>query len=823
MRKRLRRPNRSHSWASVIVTLTVLVGGLMPQTAFAESEVSLTPSTTKPYYACPHDGCDGIIEPPATKTAAGYVLPDGTLLPGGGPEGGYTAEELRAAYGIPKTGGKEPEQQTVAVVVPWGDETAHSDLEKYREKNGMAPCTEESKCFRKFNQGSEKANYPKEGPTGWAEETAADLDMVSAACPECHIILVEANSEKESDMADAVITAVHLFATEISVSYGYPETEGHECGEDCESYKSDYEVTEYEKQPVVITVAAGNNGYDNHKFLFAEETAALSPSFPATVPSVIAVGGTELKIEKNARVSEKVWSESGSGCSLVEPKPSWQKDTEEVERRKGCEHRTDNDMAADASCATPVSIYRTIEKVPAWSTSCGTGVAAPFVAGIEAHASKHTRSLGVKAFYEYPSMLYHVSEGTNGGVGLLGCGNESEAKWYLCHATAEGYNGPAGLGTPDGVPEAPIWSQQTAPGVSGAYSSRLTADSCSSSLTCVAVGEYEPTCCQSLALAEGWNGKEWALQSVPNPAEAKKSTLESVSCTSSTVCTAVGFYYDKYYSEAKPLAERWNGSEWKVQAVPSPNGEKASHFTGVSCTSSTDCIAVGTTGRNGEGSEYSATFAEQWNGTEWSLQATVNPAEVQDDDMWGVSCSSSTACMATGYTFGKHALPLAESWNGKEWKLLSVPIPSEADVGILEGGVSCTSSTACTATGQYQIGEVSKGYLLAERWNGTEWKVQSVPVPSPEQDGAYFHGTSCTEATACTAVGTWITEGGAPRTFAETWNSLEWSVQPTPTPSGGSKAWEFRGVSCTTTVLCTAVGNYKPETGNQTVPVDRYE
>jgi hypothetical protein len=464
------------------VLLASLLACALPQAASARSQgVSLKPSKTKPYYACPHGGCELIVDPPAIKTAHGHALPDGARLVGGGIDGGYTAEELETAYGIPKTGGRSPEQQTVAVIEAYRDGLEEKDLPEenlaeYRKVEKLGECKAENvnkeRCFRKVNQKGEEKNYPPEGKTSeekkaeteWAMETSADLDMVSAACPECHILLVEANNAEESNMGAAVDKAVEFGATEVSLSYGYPETYKAKCGEtDCSQYASDYERSEYDGHPVVIVAGAGDWGYDSHYYPISISKPA--PVFPASAPTVVAVGGTELNLAGDSRSSEKVWNEpwrelaSDSGCSEVESKPAWQKDT-------GClKHRTDDDVAADAACETPVAVY----SVAGWGHYCGTSVAAPFVAGVEAHATAYTRSLGADAFYKRPEMLFHVSEGSNGECGVF----ESKT-WYLCNATLTGYSGTVGWGTPDGVPEVPTVPVVTTEGVTGVTETEAT-------------------------------------------------------------------------------------------------------------------------------------------------------------------------------------------------------------------------------------------------------------------------------------------------------------------------------------------------------------
>jgi streptogramin lyase len=455
--------HRSKRLACMAAVLAAMLGCLLPQVAKAESElstglgtstelgataepaISLTPSTTKPYTLCPPGGrmieCNLVVDPPAVATPSGYRLPDGgPILEGSGENGGLNPVDLQSAYRIPTSGGSG---ETVAIVDAYGYEDAESDLAKYREKNSLPPCTKTNGCFKKVNQKGEEASYPVEsGPLAaeWSLEQALDVDMVSAACQNCKILLVEASTQAAANTAASVEEAARLKATEISNSYGYPENNESLCPskKGCKEYLSAY------NQPgIPVTVSAGDTGYDDSKG---------APSWPATSPNIIAVGGTALKKAENARGwTETAWIHSGSGCSLYESKPTWQKD-------KGCEHRTDNDVASDASYEeSPVAIYNTPyyayiheeegkEKRGGWLDVGGTSAGSPLIAGVEAHATSATKKLGAEAFYKKPSMLFHVSEGSNGS-----CGAEGSETYYLCNATKEGYNGPTGWGTPDGV------------------------------------------------------------------------------------------------------------------------------------------------------------------------------------------------------------------------------------------------------------------------------------------------------------------------------------------------------------------------------------
>lgn len=392
--------------------------------------VSLTPSKTEPHWACPEGPCEAIVEPPAARVGEGahqrFALPaGGPTLEGGGEDGGLDPQDLQSAYDIPTTGGKG---QTIALIDAYGFEDAQQDLSTYRARYGLPPCTELHRCFRHVDERGGKARSKPGNPRGWEVESALDLEMASAACPECHILLVDAEGGSYKEYGEAVDTAVRLGATEISNSYG---TDEEYCAALCEA-----NAAAYDHPGVLVTASSGDSGYDN------DESGDQSPTYPAVLPWVVAVGGTSLKRAANARGwAEEVWWEpklgagTGSGCAMIGEKPPWQADT-------GCARRTTNDVAAVAACETPVSMYVTSEG--GWLDVCGTSVSSPLVAGIEAHASAYARSLpGADAFYHDPAALFDVTSGRNGR-----CTPPAEDE-YLCTAGA-GYDGPTGMGTPDG-------------------------------------------------------------------------------------------------------------------------------------------------------------------------------------------------------------------------------------------------------------------------------------------------------------------------------------------------------------------------------------
>jgi alpha-tubulin suppressor-like RCC1 family protein len=396
----------------------------------AGSGVALARSSTKPHWACPESSCGAIVDPPAARVRrrgrARFALPaGGPLLEGGGEEGGLDPQDLQSAYDIPTGGG---EGRTVAVIGSFAYKKAEKDLAKYRERYGLPPCRKKNHCFAHVNQAGGKPKGKKNAE--WEVESALDLDMASAACPQCHLLLVDAETGSWRQFGESVDRAAAMGATVISNSYGIPE---EFCLEECEATR-----TQYEHTGVMVFASAGDTGYDNF------QEGRKSANWPATLPSVVSVGGTALRKAAGPRGwSEEVWLEpsrnigSGGGCAwqYSGEKPAWQGDS-------GCAYHADNDVAAVGACATPVSVYESGEG--GWTLVCGTSASSPLVAGIEAQASAYARSLpGADAFYEDPAASFDVTAGSNGN-----CAPPSDHE-YLCTAQV-GYDGPTGNGTPNG-------------------------------------------------------------------------------------------------------------------------------------------------------------------------------------------------------------------------------------------------------------------------------------------------------------------------------------------------------------------------------------
>ena len=365
----------------------------------------------------------------------------------------------------------------------------------------------------------------------------------------------------------------------------------------------------------------------------------------------------------------------------------------------------------------------------------------------EGAATKYYLEYGTTESYGNKTAEASVGSGTsNVEVSKTITGLTSNTKYHY-RLVATNTNG-----TTDGTDQTfttTHWAFQELPLLGNKEEGLVSGVSCASSTACISVGTFQNSSGSGfLPLAEKWNGTGWSAQEPPAPAGGKFIELHGVSCSSSTACTAVDGYTNS--SEKKePYAEKWNGTTWSLQEPPAPTGSKGSGLLGVSCTSSTACTAVGSyTNSSGQ----NVPLAEKWNGTTWSLQEPPAPTGSKYNLLWGVSCTSSTACIAVGeYTNSSEKREaLVEKWNGTEWSLQEPPLPTGRKGGLLRS-VSCTSSTECTAVGGVLNG--TEGYLpLAEKWNGTAWTAQEPPAPTGTR-GSILEGVSCTSSTECFATG----------------------------------------------------------------------
>jgi len=350
---------------------------------------------------------------PGTEECLADVVINRPIASSDGTIAGYVAAQLEAAYKLPISHGAG---QTIAIVDAFDDPTAESDLATYRRTNGLAPCTTSNGCFRKLNESGAAGPYPSADP-GWGIEISLDLDMASAACPRCHIVLVEGSTPSVLDLGISEDTAASLGVAAISNSYGLQEFNGMQ------------QYERYYRHPgTTIIASSGDYGFG-------------PASFPAVMSNVIAVGGTTLMPASGSRgYSEIAWYAASSGCSAYIAKPSWQHDSR-------CFMRTVADVSADADPTPGLAVYDTSFPPgfdglnPGWIAVGGTSASAPFIAGVVGLAGNgRTMSPGFE--YHHAGDFFDAVGGSNGYCGSL--------HDYLCNGV-KGYDGPSGLGSPDGA------------------------------------------------------------------------------------------------------------------------------------------------------------------------------------------------------------------------------------------------------------------------------------------------------------------------------------------------------------------------------------
>jgi hypothetical protein len=437
----------------VLIAL-VLVASLSPVAATAaQRPLPASDYSASPVCGAPQPGrasCLAVGLIPRTAAARARSHPLGMTLSAGTPVAGPASgayglrpEDLHDAYELPPSAATA---QTIGIVDAYDDPTIEADLRVYDEEFGLPACTTGNGCFRKVNEEGEASPLPR-ADEGWATEISLDVETSHAVCPNCQIVLVEAESSSFFDLEAAEETAVDEGATEISNSYG---------GEDF------FEGSAYDHPGIVITASTGDWGYDNWSDPGAGDTA----NYPAASPDVVAVGGTHLFLAGESWAGETAWSYGGSGCSPITAAPAWQSAVPDWST-VGCgPMRAVADVAADADPYTGVAVYDSTPDppyFPGWATVGGTSLSSPLIAAAFALAGgAHGVEYPAQTLYSNlgSSSLHDIVTGTNGActtVGIFGnleCTEAEEeadcADLAICNAKV-GYDGPTGVGTPAGL------------------------------------------------------------------------------------------------------------------------------------------------------------------------------------------------------------------------------------------------------------------------------------------------------------------------------------------------------------------------------------
>lgn len=406
MKSRARRQKRFGGLLVAVTALVTLAAAAQPAAAAHHRQASAAYqhvcSAPQPGHAQCYAMIRTDIAPVSEKTLR--ASPDATVP-------GYSPAELQDAYGVSDKAGSAGVNETVAVVDPYNDPNAESDMTYYRNTFGGEACTKASGCFTQVGQtGSPTDLPPNASPSSdWAAEESLDLDMVSAVCPRCHILLVEADSNSTDDLGKAVNEAVALGAKFVSNSYG--------------SSAPATDPAYYHHPGVAVVAASGDNGYH--------------VNYPAGDSYVTAVGGTSLhrSTSTSRGWTESAWSGSSSGCTPGNSKPTWQQDT------SGCPQRTVADVSAVADPATGVAVYDTFNGKGGWIVEGGTSASAPIVTALYALAGPpDPMVVPAQDAYLNPAALNDITTGSTASC----------TPSYLC-AAGPGYDGPTGVGTPDGT------------------------------------------------------------------------------------------------------------------------------------------------------------------------------------------------------------------------------------------------------------------------------------------------------------------------------------------------------------------------------------
>ena len=329
---------------------------------------------------------------------------------------GYGPSDLQSAYHLDVS---TAVTATMAVVEAYDYANLESDLAAYRAQYGIPPCTSASGCLQILNQNGQASPLPGGAPAGddWTVETALDVDMASAMCPSCKIIVMQADDDVGSGLFVANATAASLGATVISNSWGGDEGQ---YGSDLAALEADLD-----HPGVAVFASTGDNGYDD---------GGGGALYPSTSAYTIAVGGTTLEPDATTvrGWSEVAWGGGGASCSGLVPAPAWQ--------HTPCPKRAAADIAAIGDPETGVAVYHAsagtfINRPSPWIVLGGTSVSSPLVAAMFAQTGNGAKT----AEYTYGVPFYEVTAGNDGS-----CGNA------LCVA-GPGWNGPTGNGTPNGA------------------------------------------------------------------------------------------------------------------------------------------------------------------------------------------------------------------------------------------------------------------------------------------------------------------------------------------------------------------------------------
>jgi hypothetical protein len=351
---------------------------------------------------------------------------------------------------------------------------------------------------------------------------------------------------------------------------------------------------------------------------------------------------------------------------------------------------------------------------------------------------------------------------------------------------------------------APVWARIPVPEPTATFNGTLLGSWCVSTTDCYGVGWGSTTGSLLGTLVERWNGTSWSAMPSPNPTGAGDDfpQLNAVTCVSATDCTIVGTDFT-LSNTSNTVVESWNGTSWSVVDSPDVSGANNNTLAGVSCVGADFCMAVGSAVTTSPDEE---TLVEQWNGSSWSIDTSPSVSGALQTILSSVSCTSSTDCIAVGYSLASSSTePVFEQWNGSSWTLGSPATPSGSADNELSS-VACAAGDTCVAVGRTYATNSSPAATLAEQFDGTSWSVDTTPNPTGVL-GDFLVSLSCTSATTCYAAGeSYLDNSGDTDTLVEQLAGGSWSIDSTPNAAGVTTSL-LSSVACSTaSSSCIAVG-----------------
>jgi hypothetical protein len=389
---------------------------------------------------------------------------------------------------------------------------------------------------------------------------------------------------------------------------------------------------------------------------------------------------------------------------------------------------------------------------------------------------------------------------------IPGAGNQGSIDSVACTGiqtciAVGSYGTVAGTGEPlvdthsDGA-----WTAVTPPVPAGGSYGDLNDVFCTSAHTCVAVGDYDNASGRREPLSDTYSDGVWTATTPPLPAGGYHSELTDVSCTATNTCVAVGDY-DNSSGDGEPLVDTYSHGAWTAASPPVPAGGSYGYLNSVFCTTTGTCIAVGDYSNSSGG----VPLAETYSHGAWTAASPPAPAGSNDSYLSDVSCTAAGTCVAVGSYDNTNPVgdPMVDTYSDGAWTLTTPPVPAGAGFADLQNG-SCSTAGTCVAVGSYINASYNLeplGYTYADG----AWTATTPPEPAGGK-GSVLYDVACTAHNTCVAVGVYGNTSPGEQPLIDTYSNGAWTATAAPEPASGEGY--LGDVACTATGTCVAIGSY---------------